>query len=181
MSRDGERASGVIQRIRGFLTKTPPQVKDVDINHLLDEAVDLVQTELRLRDVVVRTELTPSLPPVPGDSVQLQQLVLNLLLNAADAMSGMVEVGGVLIVATDHTSGSLVHLSVSDTGTGIKPEILTKIFDPLITTKPHGLGLGLSISRAVAEAHDGSIWAVNNPGRGATFHALFPASHGGQG
>jgi C4-dicarboxylate-specific signal transduction histidine kinase len=172
--RDGERASGVIQRIRGLLTKTPPQVKDVDINHLIDEALDLLQTELRLREVVVRTELAPTLPAVPGDSVQLQQVLLNLVVNGADAMSE--ENGQIksLVIGSRADSSGDVLVFVRDHGVGLDQETADKIFDPFFTTKDKGMGMGLAICRSIIEAHGGRLWASAAEPRGALFQFTLP-------
>ncbi len=172
--RDGERASGVIQRIRGLLTKTPPQVNDIDINHLIDEALDLLQTELRLREVVIRTELAPALPAVPGDSVQLQQVLLNLLVNGADAMS---EANGqikTLVIGSRADSSGDVLVFVRDHGVGLDQETADNIFDPFFTTKDKGMGMGLAICRSIIEAHGGRLWASPAEPRGALFQFTLP-------
>jgi PAS domain S-box-containing protein len=170
---DDTRAGDVITHLRALLKNDDVHHQEIDLNAVILSALDLVQSDLIARRVNIVKSLSDERMIVIGDSVQLQQLVLNLALNAAEAMSG--EAGGMVLIATDRSDDGSTHLSVSDTGTGIKPEFLSKIFEPLVSTKPQGLGLGLSICRAIAEAHGGSIWAANNPGRGATFHALFPA------
>jgi len=172
--RDGERASGVIQRIRGLLTKTPPQMKDVNVNHLIDEVLELLQTELRLRDVVVRTELASMLPAVPGDLVQLQQVLLNLVINGADAMSEETPGPKNLVVGTraDEADGVLVF--VRDHGVGLDEETADKIFNPFFTTKDKGMGMGLAICRSIVEAHGGRLWASPAEPRGALFQFTLP-------
>jgi two-component system sensor kinase FixL len=170
---DDARAGDVITHLRALLKNDEVHQAVIDINAVIASALDLVQSDLTSRRVNIVKTLSDEKLPVIGDSVQLQQLVLNLILNAAEAMSG--EAGGMVFIATDRSDDSSIHLSVSDTGTGIKPEFLAKIFEPLVSTKPQGLGLGLSICRAIADAHSGSVWATNNPGRGATFHVLLPA------
>ena len=107
-----------------------------------------------------------------GDPVQLQQLLLNLIFNAADAMAG--DKGGMVLITTDQIEGGCGHLAVTDTGQGIEPDVLDRLFEPFISTKTQGVGLGLPISRAIVLSHKGRIWAQNNPGRGATFHVALP-------
>lgn len=170
---DDARAGDVITHLRALLKNDDVHQNEIDMNTIILSVLDLVQSDLTARQVNIVKSLSDEKMMLVGDSVQLQQLVLNLVLNAAEAMGG--EAGGMVLIATDRSDDGSIHLSVSDTGTGIKPEFLSKIFEPLVSTKPQGLGLGLSICRAIAEAHGGSIWAANNPGRGATIHALFPA------
>ena len=172
--RDGERASGVIQRIRGLLTKTPPQVKDVDVNGLIDEALDLLQTELRLREVAVQTELAPALPAVPGDFVQLQQVLLNLVINGADAMSEENGRPKALVVGSRADSNGDVLVFVRDHGVGLDQDTADKIFDPFFTTKAKGMGMGLAICRSIIEAHGGRLWASPAEPHGALFQFTLP-------
>lgn len=170
---DDARAGDVITHLRALLKNDEVHHDTIDINAVIASVLDLVQSDLISRRVNIVKTLSDEKLLLIGDSIQLQQLVLNLVLNGAEAMTG--EAGGMVLIATDRSDDSSIHLSVSDTGTGIKPEFLAKIFEPLVSTKPQGLGLGLSICRAIAEAHGGSVWAANNPGRGATFHVLLPA------
>ena len=172
--RDGERASGVIQRIRGLLTKTPPQTSEIDLNNLILGVLDLVQTDLRLRDVAVRTELAPALPACLGDSVQLQQVLLNLVVNGSEAMS---EVSGrpkILVVGSRATADDGGLVFVRDHGTGIEQDTAEKIFEPFFTTKDKGMGMGLAICRSIIEAHGGRLWAEPAEPAGAVFQFTLP-------
>jgi C4-dicarboxylate-specific signal transduction histidine kinase len=175
MLRDGERASGVIQRIQGFLTKTPPQTRNIDVNELIHQVLDLLQTELRLRDVSVQTELAPSPPPMLGDTVQLQQVLLNLIINGADAMSGINGRSRLLVIGsqTDPDGDGLIF--VRDSGIGLDEGTIDKIFSPFFTTKAKGMGMGLAICRSIIEAHGGRLWASPAEPHGALFQFTLPS------
>ncbi|HEY4131096.1 MAG TPA: ATP-binding protein, partial [Gemmatimonadaceae bacterium] len=135
--------------------------------------------DLILREVTVTTQLEPSLPNIPADGVQLQQVVLNLIVNACDAMIDQPRAERHLLVTTRAEDGG-VELSVSDRGTGIVSGAVDSVFEPFMTTKEHGLGLGLAICRSIVSAHGGRMWAVNNPDIGATFHLRLPFEHPSQ-
>jgi len=168
------RAGEVIRHLRALLKKEDMRQVSVDLNDVARDALDLTHADLIGRRISVA--FNPSEMPtlVSGDSIQLQQLLLNLIMNAADAISSTAHDGGMLILAVDTTEDDCQHIAVSDTGPGIRADLMNNLFDPFFTTKAHGLGLGLSISRSIAEAHGGRIWAENNAGRGATFHVVFP-------
>jgi PAS domain S-box-containing protein len=171
---DDKRAGEVIRRLRTLLKKGEVQNTLLDINAVVDDVVRLTRNDLMNRDVAVSTELTPDLPPVFGDQIQLQQVLLNLLMNACEAMeaaSGTPQVH----IRTRRTDGGGVELSVSDRGGGIPPGDLERIFEPFVTTKEHGIGLGLSICRTIISAHGGRLWA-ENIGEGATFRCTLPLS-----
>jgi len=171
---DDKRAGEVIRRLRALLKKGEVQNRPLDINSVVDEVVRLTRNDLMNRDVAVSTELTPDLPPVFGDRIQLQQVLLNLLMNACEAMetvSGTPQVH----IRTRRTDGGGVEISVSDRGGGIPPGDLEQIFEPFVTTKEHGIGLGLSICRTIIVAHGGRLWA-ENVGEGATFRCTLPLS-----
>jgi PAS domain S-box-containing protein len=172
--RDGERASGVIQRVQGLLTKTPPQVRDVDINDLIDEVLELLQTELRVRGIAVRTELSPALPPVLGDSVQLQQVLLNLVINGTDAMAEVTGRPKTLVIGSRASPDGDGLVFVRDHGSGLDEETAAKIFDPFFTTKAKGMGMGLAICRSIIEAHGGRLWATPAEPHGALFQFTVP-------
>ena len=174
--RDGERASGVIQRIRGMLTKSPPQAREIDINDLIHQVLELLQTELRLRDVVVQTELASAPPACLGDSVQLQQVLLNLVMNGAEAMT-MSETTGrskTLIVGSRANEDGDGLIFVRDHGVGLDKDTADKIFDPFFTTKDKGMGMGLAICRSIVEAHGGRLWASPAEPYGALFQFTLP-------
>lgn len=172
--RDGERASGVIRRIQGLLMKAPPQATDVDLNELIGGVLDLLQTELRLRDVAVQTQLAPALPAFLGDSVQLQQVVLNLVINGADAMSEVTGRPKVLVVGSREGADGEGVVFVRDSGIGLDRETVDKIFSPFFTTKAKGMGMGLTICRSIIEAHGGRLWASPAEPHGALFQFILP-------
>lgn len=168
------RAGEVIRHLRALLKKEDMRQARVDLNDVARDALDLTHADLIARRVSVAFNASRAPSLVAGDSIQLQQLLLNLIMNAADAISSTAHDGGMLIVAVDTTDDDRQHIAVSDTGPGIRADLMNNLFDPFFTTKAHGLGLGLSISRSIAEAHGGTIWAENNAGRGATFHIVLP-------
>jgi two-component system sensor kinase FixL len=171
---DDKRAGEVIRRLRALLKKGEVQNRPLDINSVVDDVVRLTRNDLMNRDVAVSTELTPDLPPVFGDQIQLQQVLLNLVMNACEAMEAVSGTHQVHI-RTRRTDGGDVELSVSDRGGGIPPGDLERIFEPFVTTKEHGIGLGLSICRTIIIAHGGRLWA-ENIGEGATFRCTLPLS-----
>lgn len=175
---DDSRAGDVIRHLRALLKKDEAHNDLLDFNDLVTNALHLTRSDLITRRVATVTQFFPGRLPVKGDAVQIQQLLLNLILNASEAMSDRLETGGVLMIASDLVANSLVHVSISDTGPGIDTEVMGKLFDTFFTTKPHGLGLGLSICRAIVLRHGGKIWAENNPGEGATFHIYLPLAEG---
>jgi PAS domain S-box-containing protein len=172
---DDKRAGEVIRRLRALLKKGDLQKKPLDINSVVDDVVRLTRNDLMNREVVASTELTPNLPPVFGDPIQLQQVLLNLVLNACEAMEALPGPRQVRL-RTCRTEGG-VEILVSDCGGGIPPGDLERIFEPFVTTKEHGTGLGLSICRTIIGAHGGRLWA-ENIGEGATFRCMLPL--GGQ-
>jgi len=179
IARDGARASEVIRRIRTLIKKSEPSRTSVDLNELIEETVALTQPELKHKKVSLRTELSPRLPRVPADRVQLQQVLLNLFVNAVDSLSTVSDRPRMLRIQTERTEPHSVQVVVQDTGAGIKPDEVERLFEPFHTTKPHGLGMGLAISRSIVEAHGGRLWVTPNDGRGATFHFTLPAHDGG--
>ena len=169
---DDSRAASVIQHLRSLLKPGEFHSQLLDLNEIVRGTLELVHNEMITRKVAVSTAVFDATLPVTGDPIQLQQLLLNLIFNAADAMSG--GRGGMVLITTDQIEGPCAHLAVTDTGTGIEPEVLDRLFEPFVSTKTQGVGLGLSISRAIVLSHKGRIWAQNNPGRGATFHLSLP-------
>lgn len=172
--RDGHRASEVITRLRGLIAKKEVGTEPVDLNEATREVIALSTGELQRRRVVLRSELADDLPPAPGDRVQLQQVILNLLLNAADAMSGVDDRPRQLVVRTQPDGGDGVSLSVQDSGDGFAPEDGERLFEAFYTTKSQGMGIGLSVSRSIIERHEGRLWAARNEGPGATFAFTIP-------
>jgi signal transduction histidine kinase len=173
--RDGHRASEVVNRLRGLFTRKEVAAESVDLNDAVREVIALTASELRQGSVVVREELADELPAVTGDRVQLQQVILNLLLNAADAMSGVDDRPRDLVVRTGRDEGGGVCVSVQDSGVGFAPQDSERLFEAFYTTKSQGMGIGLSVSRSVIEGHHGRLWAVRNEGPGATFTFSVPA------
>jgi len=173
---DDRRAGQVIGRLRALLKKGETRTSEVSLNELVEEVKDLLHSELIRRRVATDIRLTRMMPLLLGDRVELQQVILNLISNACDAMAGRPADHRLLTISTSMTPDGWVELAVQDRGTGIPPERLDQIFDAFFTTKASGLGLGLAICRSIVNAHGGRLWAVNNPFGGATFHlALDPA------
>jgi signal transduction histidine kinase len=180
--RDGHRASEVITRLRALFAKKDPTAESVDLNEATREVITLSLSELRRNRVVLRTELAGDLPPVTGDRVQLQQVILNLLLNASDAMSGVDDRPREMVIRTARDDGDGVRLAVRDAGVGIDAQAVDKLFDAFYTTKRDGMGIGLSVSRSIIDGHQGRLWAEPNDGAGATFSFALPGSpHGATG
>jgi signal transduction histidine kinase len=175
--RDDLRASEVISRLRTLLAKHEPEWKPFEVNAALSDAVNLLLTEARQRRVTL--ELRPAATPlhVTGDSIQIQQVLINLLLNAMDAVAELPE-DRRLVVVSDERVASGILITVRDRGHGIAAEHRPKLFDSFFTTKVHGMGLGLSIARTIVEAHGGRIWAENGAGDGAIFKVALPANGG---
>ena len=163
------RAGAVIQRLRSMLRKEEAQRHPLDINEVVEESLRLMRSDLLNRHVAVSTDLDAALPTVSGDRNQLQQVLLNVVINGCDAMDGQ-EVDRRLLVRTRATTQGNVEVSVADRGAGIPAADLERVFEPFVTTKLQGLGLGLAICRSIVEAHGGRLWATNNADRGATLH-----------
>jgi PAS domain S-box-containing protein len=170
---DDCRAGEVIRRLRRMLSKGDNAPQQVVMNEVVDEILSLARSEVLQRGTTVVTSLTPSLPPIAADRVQLQQVVLNLLVNACDAMAELPPAERRVVISTAEI-GPAVRVSVSDRGPGITTQPIETIFEQFVTSKPHGLGLGLSICRSIVNAHGGRLWAENNLDRGATFYLLLP-------
>ena len=173
--KNDRRAGAVIQRLRSMLRKEEAERQLLAFNDVVVEALQLMRSDLLNRQVSVNTDLAPGLPSVSGDRIQLQQVLLNYVINGCDAMDGR-SVDRSLLVRTQPANGGGIEVAVSDRGTGIPPEDIERIFEPFMTTKPRGMGLGLAICRSIVEAHGGKVWATNNAGRGATVHFELPAN-----
>jgi len=172
--RDANRASDVITRLRALLAKKAATTETVNLNEATREVVALSWSELQRSRVILRAELGDDLPPVTGDRVQLQQVILNLLLNASEAMSGVDDRPRQLVIRTERDEGDRVRLTVQDAGVGFEPQDVDKLFEPFYTTKSGGMGIGLSVSRSIVESHHGRLWAAPNEGPGATFSLSIP-------
>ena len=172
---DDKRAGEVIHRLRGFLKKSNLELSTLDIGDLVSQVARLVSSDAIIRNVTIRLELAPGLPPVCGDRVQLQQVILNLLMNGLDAMRESAEGERTLVLRTLRAAPpASVAVAVEDSGVGIDEADLEHVFHAFYTTKPEGLGLGLAIARSIVEAHGGRLEARNNPKRGATFSFTLP-------
>jgi len=172
--RDANRASEVIKRLRAMFAKKAPIMELVDLNEAAKEVIAVSSGELRRFRSVLETNFAEHLSPVSGDRVQLQQVILNLLLNAAEAMAGIEDRPRILRVRTEMHGSDNVKLSVQDAGVGLDPRAMEKLFEAFYTTKAHGLGIGLAISRSIIESHKGHLWAMPNEGPGATFGFSIP-------
>jgi len=170
------RAGEIIHRLRLLLKKGEVQQQPVDVNDAVREVLKLIHSDLVNQGVTTRTELAPALPTVNGDRVQLQQVLLNLLMNACDAMNQNGPANRQIVVRTELSDGVGVCFSVSDCGMGVDPGKLEQVFEPFFSTKAQGLGLGLSVCHTIISAHAGKLWAVNNPDGGATFCFTLPVN-----
>jgi signal transduction histidine kinase len=164
----------VIARLRTLFTKKESTTELVDLNEATREVIALSSSDLQRNRVIVRQELADDLPPVVGDRVQLQQVILNLLLNASDAMSGIDDRPRQLMISTARGDRDDLRVVVQDAGVGFNPETADKLFEAFYTTKRSGMGIGLSVSRSIIERHHGRIWAAGNDGPGATFSFSIP-------
>jgi signal transduction histidine kinase/CheY-like chemotaxis protein len=167
--RDANRAGDVVTQMRALFKKACTAKERLNINEAIEEVVILTQNEIRRNKVTLQTELAADLPSLMGDRVQLQQVVMNLILNAIEAMSAVEDRERDLVITTQRGEGGEIRVTVRDSGNGIDPLNTERIFDAFHTTKPGGLGMGLSISRSIVESHGGRLWAVSNDGPGATF------------
>lgn len=172
--RDGNRASDVITRLRALFSKKDAAAESVDLNEATREVIALTLSGLQRNRVILQTEFADELPPITGDRVQLQQVILNLLLNASDAMSSIEDRPRQLVIRTERDEDERVRLSVHDAGVGFDPQDLERLFDAFYTTKSGGMGIGLSVSRSIIESHHGRLWATPNDGPGATFSFSLP-------
>jgi C4-dicarboxylate-specific signal transduction histidine kinase len=175
--KDGNRAGDVIGRIRALIKKVPPRHDQLEINEAILEVIEVTRSELLRNGVSLQTELAMGLPLIRGDRIQLQQIVLNLIMNAVEAMSEVSEGSRDVQISTAQDLSNGVLVVVRDSGPGLNPEDLKRLFDPFYTTKPGGMGMGLSICRSIVEAHGGRVWAAANVPQGASFHFSLPA-HG---
>jgi PAS domain S-box-containing protein len=176
----GVRASEVIDRIRALVKKAPPRKDRLEINETILQVIALAQNEIANNGISVRTQLAEALPAIQGDRVQLHQVILNLLINAIEAMSAMSEGPRELLFSTAKTDSGGVLVAVRDSGPGLAPESVDRLFESFYSTKPNGLGMGLSICRSIIEAHHGRLWATANIPRGAVFQFTLPPHSDGE-
>jgi signal transduction histidine kinase len=173
---DDRRASEVIRRMRSLLRKAPFERKNIDLNELVRETVEFLSALAVGREVKLGRLISPIALPIVGDRIQLQQVILNLVVNAIDAMADMPSDDRVISIRTSRVD-KFAELAISDHGPGIPEDKLKEVFEPFFTSKSKGMGMGLSIARTIVEAHDGQISADNEPGRGAEFRIKLPISH----
>jgi two-component system, LuxR family, sensor kinase FixL len=174
--KDSYRASEVIARVRNLVKKAPPRNFPVDLNEVIREVLALAESQARRNLVLVKQELANDLPPVLGDRVQLQQVILNLIINGLEAIAKSRDGERVLTVRSSKDESGNLIVAVRDTGAGIEPENAERLFDAFFTTKQDGMGMGLAISRTIIESHGGRLWAISNSPRGAVFQFQLPAA-----
>jgi signal transduction histidine kinase len=171
---DGMRAGDVIGRIRDLIKKAPPQRVVLEINEAVLEVLALTRSEVTKNGVVVRTQLAEGLPRIRADRVQLQQVMLNLIINAIEVMSGAGQAARELLITTGRNASNSVLVSVRDSGPGLDPKTVDRLFDAFFTTKSKGMGMGLAICQSIIEVHGGRMWASPNEPRGAVFQFTLP-------
>ena len=176
--KDDERAGNVIDRLRTLLKRRDLELQTVDLVRMVNEVVALVRFDATARRVRLETDLPGDLPPVRGDRVHLQQVLLNLIMNGMDAMHNAQDGDRRVLIRARRAGDRLIEVAVSDSGPGIPPDAISRIFEPFFTTKASGMGMGLTISRSIIEAHAGRIWAENNASRGATFTFTLTVARG---
>ncbi len=176
MIRDSNRAADVVKRLRALFGNRQFALEPFDLNEATREVLELSQGDLKRSQVIVRTELAEDLPAVKGDRVQFQQVILNLIRNAADAMASVEDRARQLLIRTQSEGKHGLCLTVRDNGEGFDPQNVEKLFDPFYTTKSGGMGIGLSVSRSIVERHHGRLWAEPNDDLGATFVFSVPLS-----
>lgn len=176
--RDGNRASEVIRRLRALFLHQPANLESVDLNEAAREAIAISLNELQKDRVMLRMELAADLPSVVGDRVQLQQVILNLIRNAFDAMKAVNDRPRQIVIRTEWDEENCARLSVRDSGEGFTPQAAERLFEQFYTTKDDGMGIGLSLSRSIVERHHGRLWATLNDGPGATFSFSLPVASG---
>ena len=173
---ENQRAAHVIRRLRALLKRGEARLQPLDTAELIDDVMELAHAELITRRVTATATVVPNVPPLLGDRVQLQQVLLNLILNACEAMDGTPVGERRLSLTVNMDASNNPQISVRDWGTGIPPALMSRLFEAFVTTKSEGLGLGLSISRTIIAAHGGRLWAENNADRGATVHCVLVAA-----
>jgi C4-dicarboxylate-specific signal transduction histidine kinase len=177
IERDARRARDVVRGLTTLAKRSGPQQSEVDIDDAIEEVLSFVRSEIILRGIILRSDLHAGNRSVHGDRVQLQQVLLNLIMNSIEAMSATAGLPRILSVSSDLTATGEMLMTVEDTGAGLDPAIADRIFDGFFTTKPNGMGMGLSICRSIIEAHGGQIWASPCAPHGAIFQFILPAPH----
>jgi C4-dicarboxylate-specific signal transduction histidine kinase len=173
--KDADRVGAIVSRMRAFMQKASPRLDQVDLNEALQEVIELTRGEALKNGVSVESQLAKDLPIIAGDRVQLQQVVLNLILNALQAMGAVSEGARKVTITTRQIELNDLYVGVQDTGPGLSPETFSRLFEPFYTTKPNGMGMGLTICRSIIEAHGGRLWVSACEPRGALFQFAIPA------
>ena len=169
------RASDVIARIRSLITKATPEKSRVQINRVMEQIATLAEGQAARNNVAIELELSPDFPVVLGDSIQMQQVILNLVMNGIDAMTSVTDQPRILKLRSESQDSRYVRVVVQDSGIGLTEEVKARLFEPFFTTRSKGMGMGLSISRSIIEAHGGRLWAESNGSGGATFQLTLPS------
>ncbi len=171
----GHRASDVIGRIRGLLRKAPPNLSTLGANQLIEDVLVLTRQQVAEHGITVRVELASDIPSISGDPIQLQQVLVNLILNAIEATSAKTDGAREVVLTSQRQGINEIVIAVHDSGKGVAPQDMDQLFRPFFTTKAAGIGMGLAISRSIIEAQGGRLWATSNEGIGATFQFSLPA------
>ncbi len=171
---DDKRTADVIRKLRALFRKAEIEKTSFDVTSLLDDTLVIFKSEAIIRNVSIKMESDKTLPPVIGDQVQLQQVILNLIMNASEAMADLEVDSRKVIITLEREDEKSVKIAIRDFGIGIDENKIDRIFEPFYTTKREGIGLGLSISKSIIEAHGGQFWAQNNPDEGTTFYFTLP-------
>jgi len=174
ISEEALRAGEILRRVRRLIRKEPMRCEAIDVNAVVSDAARVMRSEAHLRGTTIRLALAPELPTVNGDGIQIEQVMVNLLLNAVEALESVPSSERDLAVRTSLVDGAAIEVSVRDTGGGLAAPISEMVFAPFVTTKANGLGMGLAISRSIIDAHNGRLWVQPNPDRGSTFHFTLP-------
>jgi signal transduction histidine kinase len=173
----GQHAGEIIKRIRALTTRATTSREKLDLNEIIREVLALAGAEAKRMGVTIRAQFGADVSSVSGDRVQLQQVVLNLAMNAIEAMSSVMERARELVITTGNVDADQVQVTIEDSGTGLDPNTIDKVFESFYSTKPGGMGMGLSISRSIVRAHGGRLWATARNGPGTIFHFVLPKSH----
>jgi C4-dicarboxylate-specific signal transduction histidine kinase len=172
------RASEVIARIRSLISKATPEKSRLEINRVIEQTVALAEGQALRNEVVIDCKLSPDVPPVLGDTIQLQQVILNLLMNGIEAMISVTDRPRILVIRSESQSRGQIRVSVEDSGVGVSADVMGRLFEPFFTTRAKGMGMGLPISRSIIEAHGGRLWAESNGSGGAIFQFTLPSGDG---
>ena len=175
---DAERASAIIGRLRALSRKEHIPRAGLNLNELIDEVVKMLGHDFVRKGISIHRAPDPALPAVCGDPIQLQQVVLNLLVNASEAIATTAEGRHEVAIATSHRDPGIVEIAIRDNGIGAKETELKQMFERFVSSKPGGLGMGLAVSRSIVKAHNGRIWAAANPDRGLTLYVELPCENG---